>query len=354
MLILGIESASRVASVGLVRAAVTPDEARHSPPGQVADGCVMVAEVSRDTALAHGAELIVVIEECLGRAGAALDAVRCIAVGIGPGPFTGLRVALATAKGLVLGTDVALVGVSTLEALAATVLPEWSPDGAPPDVAIGSLVASCLDARKGEVYGAVFRVRAPVAEEPSPRLERLSLDAALRPADFARTLGEHLERQGSGAPPPFILGDGAERHVLEGVVRDLEAESFVRMPGRLRDDELVDLYRRAWVLTSASAAEGWGMTITEAAACGTPAVVTDISGHRDAVRHGVTGLLADERELGPAIGRVLTDEGLRARLGSGALAHARTFTWEATATGTLSALAVEAHRLRLGRPGRVR
>ncbi len=212
MLILGIESASRVASVGLVRAAVTPDEARHSPPGQVADGCVMVAEVSRDTALAHGAELIVVIEECLGRAGAALDAVRCIAVGIGPGPFTGLRVALATAKGLVLGTDVALVGVSTLEALAATVLPEWSPDGAPPDVAIGSLVASCLDARKGEVYGAVFRVRAPVAEEPSPRLERLSLDAALRPADFARTLGEHLERQGSGAPPPFILGDGAERY----------------------------------------------------------------------------------------------------------------------------------------------
>lgn len=151
-----------------------------------------------------------------------------------------------------------------------------------------------------------------------------------------------------------IVGDGAERHVLEAVARDLDADAYVRLPGRLRDDELVDLYRRAWVLASASAAEGWGMTITEAAACGTPAVVTDISGHRDAVRHGVTGLLADERELGPAIGRVLTDEGLRARLAAGALAHARTFTWEATATGTLSALAVEAHRLRLGRSGRAR
>ena len=57
-----------------------------------------------------------------------------------------------------------------------------------------------------------------------------------------------------------------------------------RLPGRLSDDALVDLYRRAWVLASASAAEGWGMTVTEAAACGTPAVVTDIAGHRDAVQ----------------------------------------------------------------------
>lgn len=212
MLILGIESATRVASVGVVRAAVAPDEARRSPPGRVADGCTTLGEVSRDTGLAHGAELLALIEEALTRSGVAIDAVRCIAVGIGPGSFTGLRVALATAKGLVLGTDVALVGVSTLEALAATVLPGWSPGGAPPDLAAGSLVASCLDARKGEVYGAVFRVRVPVPEEPSPRLERLSPDAAHRPADFGRALAEHLERQGAAAPPAFLVGDGAERY----------------------------------------------------------------------------------------------------------------------------------------------
>ena len=54
---------------------------------------------------------------------------------------------------------------------------------------------------------------------------------------------------------------------------------------------MVDLYRRAWVLASTSAREGWGMTITEAAACGTPAVVSDVAGHADAVVDGETGML---------------------------------------------------------------
>ena len=88
-----------------------------------------------------------------------------------------------------------------------------------------------------------------------------------------------------------IVGDGAERENLEALVADLDASEWVSMPGRLSDDALVELYRRAWVLASASAAEGWGMTVTEAAACGTPAVVTDIAGHRDAVQSGVTGML---------------------------------------------------------------
>jgi glycosyltransferase involved in cell wall biosynthesis len=71
---------------------------------------------------------------------------------------------------------------------------------------------------------------------------------------------------------------------------------WLRLAGRLSQQELIALYRRAWVLTSASLREGWGMTITEAAACGTPAVVTDISGHADAVVAGTSGLLVD----GPA------------------------------------------------------
>ena len=54
------------------------------------------------------------------------------------------------------------------------------------------------------------------------------------------------------------------------------------------------------MLASASVAEGWGMTITEAAACGTPAVVTDIAGHRDAVVDGVTGVLAAARPTSAA------------------------------------------------------
>ncbi len=119
------------------------------------------------------------------------------------------------------------------------------------------------------------------------------------------------------------------------------------MPGRLSDDALVELYQRAWVLASASAAEGWGMTVTEAAACGTPAVVTDIAGHRDAVQSGVTGVLSpDMATLARDIAGLLSDSGGRDRMSAAGLARAAELTWEATATGTLAALAGEATRLR--------
>jgi glycosyltransferase involved in cell wall biosynthesis len=144
-----------------------------------------------------------------------------------------------------------------------------------------------------------------------------------------------------------IVGDGAERENLEMLVHDLDASDWVSMPGRLSDDALVELYRRAWLLASASAAEGWGMTVTEAAACGTPAVVTDIAGHRDAVQSGVTGVLSlDMRGLAHDIARVLDDHDARARMSTAALARASELTWEATATGTLAALASEATRRR--------
>lgn len=143
-----------------------------------------------------------------------------------------------------------------------------------------------------------------------------------------------------------LVGEGDERPALEAQIAAAGASSWVRLPGRISEPELVDLYRRAWVVASASAREGWGMTITEAAACGTPAVVTRISGHQDAVVDGTTGLLAEPAELGDALGRVLGDSGLRERLSTGAREHARRFTWEATATATLQALADEARRRR--------
>lgn len=85
------------------------------------------------------------------------------------------------------------------------------------------------------------------------------------------------------------------------------------------------------------------MTLTEAGACGTPAVASDIAGHRDAVVDGRSGLLAvSEANVGAAIARVLVDADLRTRLGAGALLHAQSFTWEAAAKATLEALAEEA------------
>jgi glycosyltransferase involved in cell wall biosynthesis len=142
-----------------------------------------------------------------------------------------------------------------------------------------------------------------------------------------------------------IVGEGFERPHLDALVADLGAEDWVEFAGRVDDDGLVDLYRRAWVVASASSHEGWGMTLTEAAACGTPAVATRISGHVDAVDDGVGGLLADdEREMVAHLGAVLADEDLRQRLGEGARARAAALTWEATALETLRALAAEARR----------
>jgi glycosyltransferase involved in cell wall biosynthesis len=140
-----------------------------------------------------------------------------------------------------------------------------------------------------------------------------------------------------------IIGEGYERRALEVLRDELGAAEWIDMPGRVEDAELVAWYRRAWVVASSSAREGWGMTLTEAAACGTPAVATAIAGHADAVLDGESGLLVENLEnLSGALGRVLGDEVLRIRLSKGALARARWFTWDATARRALEALAEEA------------
>ena len=115
-----------------------------------------------------------------------------------------------------------------------------------------------------------------------------------------------------------IVGEGYRRDQLEQQIHEAGAERWISLPGHVSDDQLLDLYRRAWLLASASAREGWGMTLTEAAACGTPAVVTRIAGHVDAVAEGSSGLLADGRDdLRDAMGRVLSDPELRDRLAPG-------------------------------------
>src|SRR5260370_30178377 len=87
---------------------------------------------------------------------------------------------------------------------------------------------------------------------------------------------------------------------------------------------MVDLYRRAGVLASASAREGGGMSIAEAASCGTPAVATRIAGHLDAVDEGRSGILVTGRdELVGALDQMIRDPDLRARLAAGGVARGR-------------------------------
>ena len=92
------------------------------------------------------------------------------------------------------------------------------------------------------------------------------------------------------------------------------------------------------MVTSASLAEGWGLTLTEAAACGTPAVATDVNGHRSSVIDGVTGILVPLEKLGDTIADVLLNEPRRLALAEAALQRARTLTWESSAQGVLAAL----------------
>jgi glycosyltransferase involved in cell wall biosynthesis len=136
-----------------------------------------------------------------------------------------------------------------------------------------------------------------------------------------------------------IVGEGYERPRLEALLDARGAAGWIELRGRVDDRALLALYRSAWVVASSSLREGWGMTLTEAAACGTPSVATDIAGHRDAVVDGETGLLvADDAGLGPALARVLTDDELRRRLGTTARGRAARLTWARTATSLFSLL----------------
>lgn len=178
----------------------------------------------------------------------------------------------------------------------------------------------------------------PEARDPEPLLVAVGRLTASKQFDrVIRVVAQLRER----APARLVIaGSGTERDRLESVVSALGAEDWCVLAGRLDDDALAALYQRAWVLVSASTAEGWGMTITEAAACGIPSVVSDIAGHADAVADGETGHLAarDDDFVG-ALEQLIVDHRHRERLGEAARARAARLTWERTAYDTLAVLA---------------
>ncbi len=99
---------------------------------------------------AHAERVLAIVEEVLARAGAELSDLDAFAVTVGPGSFTGLRVAVATVKGLALPGGEPVAAVSTLRALEATVRARL------PAELSGRPVAAVLDARRGELYAAAF------------------------------------------------------------------------------------------------------------------------------------------------------------------------------------------------------
>lgn len=111
------------------------------------EGHTVLAESSAFHPAGHSERLLPLVDEVLLRANRPLTALDGLAVGIGPGSFTGVRLGLATAKGLHLATGLPLFGVSSLDALAASA---WGLEGP---------LLAALDARRDEVYASLYRVR---------------------------------------------------------------------------------------------------------------------------------------------------------------------------------------------------
>ena len=131
----------------------------------------------------------------------------------------------------------------------------------------------------------------------------------------------------------LVAGAGDGRPELERLASEKGVGDRVIFLGFVDDRTKIDLMRTSWVHGLTSPKEGWGITVLEAGACGTPTVASDSPGLREAVLDGETGLLAphgDVDALAGAIRRVVTDRELRGRLGKGARRYAESLSWDAT------------------------
>ena len=165
MLILAFETSAKAASVALTQ-----------------DGNLL-GESYQITGLTHSQTLMVMAEDLLKQCSKTVSDLDAVAVAEGPGSFTGVRIGVAAAKGLAWGAELPCYGVSTLEAMA---------------VSLGiyeGYVCPCMDARRNQVYNALFYVN-------QGKLERLREDRAIALADLKTEL-EQLNA------PIYLVGDGS-------------------------------------------------------------------------------------------------------------------------------------------------
>src|SRR5436305_2326791 len=149
-----------------------------------------------------------------------------------------------------------------------------------------------------------------------------------------------------------IAGDGDHRPALEAEIARRGLTERVRLHGHVSEERKCELYQQAWVNATASSAEGWALSVMEAAACGTPTVAMAVGGIQESVEDGRTGLLAhDPAELAQRIHLIMSDPELRDSLGAAALELARAFTWDATASRTLEVLEAQVAGAALGAHG---
>ena len=218
MLLLAIESSTLQASVALA----------------TEDGVLASARIVRPRR--HAEFCIPAIDFCLREAGAAIDAVSCVAVGLGPGLFTGMRVGIATAHGIARALRVAACGVSSLDVLAFGA--RFS----------SRTIVPVIDARRGEVYYALYRPVPGgvqrVGDYGLGRPEKLADE--LTAADLDVLLigdGAHAYRNVFADRGVAELGDSNHRYPSATALAELAGARFQREEF-LRPEALIPIYLR--------------------------------------------------------------------------------------------------------------
>jgi glycosyltransferase involved in cell wall biosynthesis len=138
-----------------------------------------------------------------------------------------------------------------------------------------------------------------------------------------------------------VIGRGPERPALERLSHELGLAERTRFTGFVGDDERDELIADARACAFPSAKEGWGLTVIEANALGTPVVATDAPGLRDSVRHGETGLLApyaDVPAFAAALARLLEQDAFALKMRRTAIEWSKRFDWERAADEMESAI----------------
>lgn len=127
-----------------------------------------------------------------------------------------------------------------------------------------------------------------------------------------------------------IIAGRGDYNELRRLVK-AEINSNITLAGEVSEAEKLKIMKKAWIFVTPSTKEGWGVSVIEANACGTPAIAYDVPGLRDSIRDGETGLLVPRgnvEQLARVMVKLLTDSELRAKLSQNALNWASNFSWD--------------------------
>jgi len=139
----------------------------------------------------------------------------------------------------------------------------------------------------------------------------------------------------------LIVGEGDDRPRLEALTRQLGLGRAVEFTGFVSEEKKVQLLQQMWFKVTTSSKEGWGLTVIEANACGTPVIASNVQGLRDAVQDNETGLLyeyGNVQELAKNVVLLIEDKELRRRLTKNAIKWSKKFDWDKAAQETLTML----------------